>query len=65
MEIVRRPKGSQQFQVLPRRWVVEWTLAWVSKCRRLSKDYAALPTTTESWVYIAMIHRMLRRLAPA
>lgn len=65
MEIVRRPKGRQQFQVLPRRWVVERTLSWVSRCRRLSKNYEALPTTTESWVYIAMIHLILRRLAPA
>ena len=65
VKIVRRPRGQQQFQVLPRRWVVERTLAWVSKCRRLSKDYEAMPTTTESWIYIAMIHLMLRRLAPA
>ena len=64
LEIVRRPKDTHQFEVLPRRWVVERTLAWLGRCRRLSKDYEALPETTESWVYIAMTHLMLRRLAP-
>jgi len=65
LEIVKRPRDSHQFQVLPRRWVVERTLAWLGRCRRLSKDYEALPDTTEAWVYIAMIHLMLRRLNPA
>jgi len=65
LEIVRRPEGSQGFEVLPRRWVVERTLAWLGRCRRLSKDYEALPETSEAWVKIAMIHLMLRRLKPA
>ena len=64
LEIVPRPKNSHSFEALPRRWVVERTLAWLGLCRRLSKDYEALPETTESWVYIAMTHLMLRRLAP-
>ena len=64
LEIVRRPKDTHQFEVLPRRWVVERTLAWLGRCRRLSKDCEARPETTESWVYIAMTHLMLRRLAP-
>ena len=65
LEIVRRPRSSHQFEVLPRRWVVERTLAWLCRCRRLSKDYEALPETTEAWVYLAMSHLMLRRLHPA
>lgn len=65
LEIVKRPKDSHQFLVLPRRWVVERTLAWLSRCRRLSKDYEALLETTEAWVYIVMIHLMLRRLKPS
>jgi putative transposase len=65
LEIVRRAEGSHGFQVLPRRWVVERTLAWLGRCRRLSKDYEVLPETSEAWVYIAMIHLMLRRLKPA
>ena len=64
LEIVRRPAGSVGFAVLPRRWVVERTLAWLGRCRRLSKDYEAVPSTSEGWVYIAMTQLMLRRLAP-
>ena len=62
LEIVRRPRNSHQFEVLPRRWVVERTLAWLGRCRRLSKDYEALPATTEAWVHLAMIHLMVRTL---
>ncbi len=65
LEIVRRQPDSHRFEVLPRRWVVERTLAWLSRCRRLSKDYEALPQTSETWVHIAMIHLMLKRLRPA
>ena len=64
LEIVKRPRDSHHFQVLPRRWVVERTFAWLSRCRRLSKDYEALSDTTEAWIHIAMVHLMLRRLAP-
>jgi len=64
LEIARRP-GGHGFEVLPRRWAVERTLAWLGRCRRWSKDCEALPENTESWVYIAMTHLMLRRLAPA
>jgi putative transposase len=64
LEIVKRPPDSHQFQVLPRRWVVERTFAWLGRCRRLSKDYEELPQTSEAWVQIAMIHLMLRRLRP-
>jgi len=51
------------FRVLPRRWVVERTFAWLNQNRRLSKDYEVLPETSESWVYVAMSRLMLRRLA--
>lgn len=64
LEIVKRPKDSHCFEVLPRRWVVERTLGWLGRCRRLSKDYEELPQTSEAWVQIAMIHLMLRRLRP-
>lgn len=64
LEIVKRSPDSHHFEVLPRRWVVERTLAWLGRCRRLSKDYEALPQTSEAWVQIAMIHLMLRRLKP-
>jgi putative transposase len=48
--------------VLPRRWVVERTFAWLGRNRRLSKDYEALPCTEEAWIYLAMIRLMLARL---
>jgi len=62
-EFARRyPTG---FRVLPRRWVVERTLSWLSKQRRLSKDYELLPRTTETWAYLTMGRLLLRRLAAA
>ena len=60
---MRRPSHRQTFEVLPRRWVVERTFAWLGRYRRLSKDYEELPETTEAWVYAAMTGLMLRRLA--
>jgi len=54
------PKG---FQVLPRRWVVERTIAWIEQNRRMSKDYEKLCASGEAFVYAAMIRLMTRRLA--
>ena len=65
LEIVRRPSGKREFAVLPRRWVVERTLAWLGRYRRLSKDYECLVSSSEAWIQIAMIQLMLRRLAPS
>jgi putative transposase len=62
--IVRRPKGVRGFALLPLRWIVERTFGWLGRWRRLSKDYDALPATSEIFIYLAMIHLMLRRLAP-
>jgi putative transposase len=64
VEVVAKPTGQRGFAVLPRRWVVERTFAWLGRNRRLSKDDEALPATHEAWVHIAMIHLMLKRLAP-
>ena len=55
-----KPRG---FRVLPRRWVVERTFAWLSQVRRLSKDYERLPEVAEAMIYGAMSRLMLRRLA--
>jgi putative transposase len=65
LELVRRPAQQHTFQVLPRRWVVERTLGWLGRNRRLSKDYEFLPESEEAWVYIGMIRLMLRRLGGA
>ena len=64
LEIVKRSEPCKGFQVLPKRWIVERTLAWISHVRRLSKDYEYLPKTSETFVYIAMTHLMLKRLRP-
>ena len=56
------PRG---FQVLPRRWVVERTLAWIGHNRRMAKDYERLCVTGEAFVYVAMTRLMVRRLARA
>ena len=60
--IVRRIAGSTGFVVQPRRWVVERTLGWLGRWRRLSKDYEALPEVSEAMATLAMIRLMLHRL---
>jgi transposase len=61
--IVKRTDELAGFRVIPRRWVVERTLAWISKYRRCVRDYETLPEHSEAMVYIAMIMTMSRRLA--
>ena len=61
--IVRRVEGSRGFVVQPRRWVVERSLGWLGRWRRLSKDYEELPEVSEAMVTLAMIRLMLQRLA--
>jgi putative transposase len=63
LEIVKRPKGVQGFQVLPWRWIVERTFGWLGRYRRLSKDYEYLTQSSEAMIRVAMIHLMVRRLA--
>ena len=63
LEIVEKPKDQKGFHVLPKRWVVERTFAWLVRQRRLARDYERLPETSESFIYVAMIRLMLRRLA--
>lgn len=59
------PEIPTGFQILPWRWIVERTFAWLGRSRRLSKDYEFLPETSEAMIYLAMIRLMLRRLAQA
>ena len=61
--IVSRPRGAKGFVLLPRRWVVERTLGWLGRWRRLSRDYEHLPEVSEAMVTLAMIRLMLHRAA--
>lgn len=76
LTLVERPGGRGQwlradqeppirlpgFHLLPRRWVVERTFAWIGRNRRMSKDYEFLLTTSETWVYLSIVRLMLKRL---
>ena len=77
LEVVKRPSGRKRvyneewkaewvpvervFTVLPRRWVVERTFAWMGRYRRMSKDYEYLSRTSETWMYASMTRTMLNR----
>jgi transposase len=61
LEIVKRTE-LHRFVVLPKRWVVERTLAWISRCRRLSKDFERHARIAAAFIRLAMIRLMLRRL---
>jgi len=62
LRVTLRPEGAKGFVLLPRCWVVERTLAWLSQSRRLSKDYERLPQSSEAMIYLSMTRLMLRRL---
>jgi putative transposase len=62
LEVVRRSPDTKGFQILPRRWVVERTFGWFGRYRRLARDYEHQTLSSESMVYVASIHRMLRLL---
>jgi putative transposase len=63
LEIVQKRAGAGRFEVLPFRWIVERTFAWLGRSRRLSKDYEATTASSEAFIKLAMIHLMVRRLA--
>lgn len=63
VEIILRADAVKGFQVLPKRWIVERTFAWLLNFRRLSKDYEYHPANSTCFIYAAMIRLMLRRLA--
>ena len=63
IEIVERPPGIKGFQLLPRRWVVERTLAWFGRSRRLAKDFEATIASATAWVLVANLRLLTRRLA--
>jgi len=64
LDIVRHAEDQVGFVVLPRRWVVERTHAWLGRNRRLSKEYEREGEYTATLIYLASLHHLLRRLAP-
>jgi transposase len=65
IEIVERPPGVKGFQLLPRRWVVERSFAWLGRNRRLAKDFEATTASATAWVLLANLRLLTRRLARA
>jgi putative transposase len=63
LEIIAKAADQRGFIALPKRWIVERTLAWLSRNRRLSKDYEHFEVYSQSMVYVASIHLLLRKLA--
>jgi putative transposase len=64
LQIVKRSDDLKRFVVLPKRWIVERTFAWLGRCRRLSKDYEQNTQSSQTMIYLAMINLMVHRLAP-
>ena len=64
LKIGRRSDDAKGFKVLPKCWMVERTFGWLGRYRRLSKDYEAQTTSSETWIYLAMINLMIHRLVP-
>lgn len=63
LEIVKRSDDVEGFEVLPRRWIVERTFAWLENSRRLAKDYEVTISSSRAMIHIAMIRLMAQRLA--
>ena len=62
IDIVKRLDTAVGFEVVPKRWIVERTLAWISRCRRLARDFERYARTVAAFIRLAMIRIMLRRL---
>jgi putative transposase len=62
IELVKKPAGATTFAVLPKRWIVERTFAWISRCRRLARDFERYARTVAAFIRLAMIRVMLKRL---
>ncbi|OQM73805.1 IS5 family transposase [Manganibacter manganicus] len=63
LEIVKRTDKAKGFELLPRRWVVERTFAWLGRCRRLARDFEKTIASAEAWIFVASIRLLTRRLA--
>ncbi|QIE54178.1 IS5 family transposase [Pikeienuella piscinae] len=63
IEIIKRSDRAEGFEIIPRRWVVERTFAWLGRCRRLAKDWERSIASSEAWANVAHIRLLTRRLA--
>lgn len=63
IEIIKRSDTANGFLILPRRWVVERTFAWLARCRRLANDWERSIESATAWINVASIRIMIRRLA--
>jgi putative transposase len=62
IQIIKRSDTAKAFEVLPRRWVVERTLAWLGRCRRLAKDWERTTSSAPAWTMLASIRMLTRRI---
>lgn len=65
LRVVPKVKGQSTFVILPKRWIVERTFAWLMRYRRLRSDFETFGRSSVAWIYGAMIRRMVRHLAPS
>lgn len=65
VEIVRRSDTAHGFAVVPKRWTVERTFAWLGRCRRLAKDWETSIASSEAWLFLASVRRVMRAIARA
>lgn len=65
IEIIKRSDQAKGFELLPRRWVVERTFAWLNRCRRLAKDFETTILSATSWALIAHVRNLIRKIARA
>ena len=65
VQIIKRADTAEGFEVLPRRWVVERTFAWLGRCRRLAKDFETTIESSTAWTLVAHVRRLTRALARA
>lgn len=63
IQIVERPAGVKGFQLLPRRWVIERSFAWLGRSRRLAKDFETSTDSATAWIFLAQIRLLSRRIA--
>ena len=64
IRIVDKAAGQKGVVVQPLRWIVERSIGWLGRYRRLARDYEHLPQASESWIHLASIGRLLQRLVP-